>query len=45
MSHDHPHANRANDAALDEDIKPPRTFGNFDLDDAVIDGKEPLELL
>jgi hypothetical protein len=37
MSTDHPHVNRANDAPPDEDIKPPNTFGNFPLDEAVIE--------
>ncbi|EPE34169.1 hypothetical protein GLAREA_07182 [Glarea lozoyensis ATCC 20868] len=37
MSTDHPHVNRANNTAPDEDIKPPRTYGSFALEDAVIE--------
>jgi hypothetical protein len=45
MSTNHPHMNRANDAAPDEDIKPPMTFGNFPLDEAVIESDFTLDRL
>ena len=37
MSKNHPHVNSANDSIPDKDIKPPSIFGNFPLDEAVID--------
>lgn len=39
MNRDHPHMNRANDVAPEEVIKRPKTFGNFNLDDAIIESK------
>ena len=39
MSTDHPHMNRTNDAAPEVAIKPPKTFGNFNLDDAIIESE------
>ncbi|KAK2787219.1 hypothetical protein FQN52_007308 [Onygenales sp. PD_12] len=37
MSTDHPHVNRPNNVMPEEAIKPPRTFGNFPLDEAVLE--------
>ncbi|KAJ5958774.1 uncharacterized protein N7479_005924 [Penicillium vulpinum] len=37
MSTDHPHVNRQNDVTPEEAIKPPSTFGNFPLDEAVLE--------
>jgi hypothetical protein len=43
MSTNHPHVNRANDATPDEEINPPSTFGNFPLDEAVLESTQPLD--
>jgi hypothetical protein len=39
MSTDHPHVNRRIDIPPDEAIKPPLTFGEFPLDEAVLESK------
>ncbi|KAH8586371.1 hypothetical protein B0O99DRAFT_748375 [Bisporella sp. PMI_857] len=37
MSTNHPHVNQKNDAMPEEDIEPPSAFGDFPLDEAVIE--------
>jgi hypothetical protein len=39
MSTDHPHVNRTNNLIPEEAIKPPKIFGNFHLDEAVIESE------
>jgi hypothetical protein len=39
MSTDHSDANSPNNAISQEDIKPPQTFRNFPLDEAVIESE------
>lgn len=43
MSMNHPHVNRANDAPPEEVIKPPSTFGSFELDEAVMESNQKSE--